>query len=46
MAVDMGAGRAYRQAINARYEAIPMFGKILYLLNCAGQYRRFKRERG
>lgn len=46
MAVDMGVGRAHRKAINARYEAMPMFRKLVYLLNCSWQYRRFVRERG
>jgi hypothetical protein len=33
IAVDTGAGRAYRKAINDRYEASPMFRKMLWQLN-------------
>lgn len=33
MAVDTGVGRAYRKAINDRYEASPMFRNMLHQLN-------------
>ena len=33
IAVDTGAGRAYRRAINDRYEASPMFRRMLWQLN-------------
>ena len=33
MAVDTGIGRAYRKAINDRYEASPMFRNMLHQLN-------------
>lgn len=33
IAVNTGAGRAYRRAINDRYEASPMFRRMLWQLN-------------
>ena len=33
IAVDTGSGRAYREALNARYTASPMFRRMLYDLN-------------
>lgn len=33
IAVDTGVGRAYRRAINERYEASPMFRNMLHQLN-------------
>ena len=33
IAVETGAGRAYRKAINDRYEASPMFRCMLWQLN-------------
>lgn len=33
IAVGTGSGRAYREAINARYEASPLFRQMLFRLN-------------
>lgn len=33
IAVDAGAGRAYREALDARYQASPLFRRMLYQLN-------------
>lgn len=33
IAVDTGSGRLYREALDARYEASPLFRRMLYQLN-------------